>query len=94
MTREEYNVELQDMQRFVFSVGLQDRIETQRSALPGEIERPYTGPLRRAVYQVYWDGAWVTLGEEIRPLTPECSRQWWDIVATKLKASVVDCLTR
>lgn len=89
MTHAEYNVELQDMQRFVLSVGMQDRLDVEYCR---DRRGEATGSIWRVAYQVFWGRGWVTLGDEYRPMTSGASYEWRDIVAVKLKAEVVGSL--
>ena len=67
MTRCEYNAMIQDMQSFCLAAGLSHRVDwpwvqsvTQRDPVRG-----------RATFDVFFDGRWIPIGEEMKPFSPE-----------------------
>jgi hypothetical protein len=81
MTQSEYNAKLQELQ-----------------AMWGDdcrIHRQWKGEeLTAALFQVYWDGHWRTLGRQKLPFTDATTYEWEDVLELELRGSFAGALAR
>lgn len=86
----EFNVLVQDMQRFCIAAGLEHRIIDNVRLYGSE------PPITRVFFQVYFDGKWETIGSEVpfAKTDEERSAEYWTQKDMSIRSRVSDAVCR
>ncbi len=89
LSHEEYSSKVQDMQKFCIAAGLDHRV-IDNVHLFGEAS------IKRAYFQVYFDGKWETIGSEapfVKTDEERCA-EYWDNKDIFIRSRVADAVSR